>query len=302
MKKGDQLFLVGLVCVGIVLLLLFTRERDASKAQRPGQSGREGQEIEVTPALLDSIQGRLDLQPVDSRELAELDSDRFYSGKRSRRDPAYLRKVKKHNLIQQYLDASRRGDPNYEAVLHILLRNGYGIKDWATTCRTIMQWYLPFYIRENNLKKLGYPQEVIDENLRVMHEIRVGDFDLIKEALVHDVGITNTTVLDELMAIPIVHEYQEFPFGHGPYNAYEGDLLLTDEDWMTAEHQASRAAYQGEPRKWPSDSARVDAYRDWKADQLGISFFEVPPLNRNYVGFDFPPVKETREGLLSKEN
>lgn len=86
-------------------------------------SNRKGNEKGMEPALLDSVRGGLHSGPLDERELAELNSDRYYNPGRTVTDPAYLLKVRQHGCIQQYLDSSRRDDdPNYEAVLHILLK------------------------------------------------------------------------------------------------------------------------------------------------------------------------------------
>ena len=281
------------VLVGVSLSLIFWLNSDveevaeASHENQYGDLPRKVPARESTPAL-DGEEAELSRD--EREERAQTDSDHYFNLDRRIKDPKYLLKVQKSNRISQYLNAPRRGDPNYEAVLHTLLRNGFGIEDWMETSADIMKWHLPFKIRRENLEQLGYSQEEIDQNLRDMHEMREGDHDLIKEALIRDVGITDMGVLDELISIPIVVENREAPFGRETYDLFEGDRILTDDDWMTPEHRASQASYQGEPRETMTDLERMQLYREWKAEQLGVEPEAVPRLNRNYVNFGRPPV------------
>ena len=274
---------VAVLCMGGVLIYMRsvssnTPENEATKV------GEIEPESQLTPQ-----ETTADLRQIERKELAQTDSDHYFNLERSMRDKDYAMKARKSVRISQYLNAPRRGDPNYEQVLHTLLKNGFGIEDWRQTTSNISEWHMPYHIRRYNLEERGDPAEAIEENLRNLQAIRENDYELIKEALIHDIGITDMSVLDELMGIPIVMDNGEYPFGRSGYDLYEGDPLLTDEDWMTPEHKASQASYQGEPREPMTDEERIKLYREWKAQQLGIDPETVPPLNRNYVGFGSPP-------------
>jgi len=283
MKTKAYVFLVVVFCVGLALLYVnnvssTAPEKELTQVSPSGPVSRPSSKKEVKK-----------LSSAEREDLAQTDSDNYFNFERSIKDRDYGLKARKSSRILQYMNAPRRGDPEYEDVLHTLLRNGFGIEDWIPTIVNIKEWSLPFKIRQENLEQLGYSQEEIEENLRDMYEMRKGDVDMIKEAIRHDVGILDESVLDELMAIPIVMENREAPFGRGSYDLFEGDSLHTDDDWMTPAHKASLASYEGPPVERLTELERISWYREWKAKQLGVDPEKVTRLSRNYVGFGSPP-------------
>ena len=206
-----------------------------------------------------------------SREMklkrAQVDSDRFFNRERFVHDQDYARKCRKYLAIGRYQNSSRRGDPNYEKVLHTLLQNGYGIEQWEDACNRLMQLHQPLLSRRVSLEQRGYSEEEIQESLReVRNSLRPLER-RVAGLIVQKIGIMEPEAIASLMSIPIVVGNNENPFGLGNRRFSEGDRILTDDDWMTPEHRASLASYQGEPRPQLTSSEKFRMFREWQASQ-----------------------------------
>ena len=198
---------------------------------------------------------------------AQTDPDTHFNRERFNLDQDYAQKCRKHQAILSYQNSLRRGDPNYEKVLHMLLKNGYGVEHWSDVCTELLQLHQPLNSRRVNLKQRGYSEAEIEVDLDGFRDKHRHLELVVTGRLIQKIGVIEPNVIADLLSIPIVAGNDEDPFGRGNIRFSEGDPLLTDEDWMTPEHKASQASYQGEPRPQLTRSEKFKQFRDWKSSQ-----------------------------------
>lgn len=159
----------------------------------------------------------------------------------------YLANLNRHYSIAPFVHSPLKDYESMQTLMHMLLENGYDVKDWGAAVNMLKLYHKSIDIRRSQLRDLGLPaddiQEQLDEFIETDRRLQS-----IKDGFTFTTGIRNKALLSDIFTL-------EFPAAGleeslaDPTLTILGDRLLTDSDWLTPEFQESQKKYSGLPKR-----------------------------------------------------
>lgn len=248
-----------LVGVAIVALFVIDRSGDSDLETSPPETtaspaspatqaalGSNG----ITDMARASVQGKYARdQLIAENPSAYFDPDRT--------DSDYLRNVRRHNQIGQWLTSSRKDDPAYRELMRVLLENGYGIEEWGEAVSILGFHHLPVVIQRHALMEAGFSPQQIEDELAGARREQAHQLPMVRENLAWRCGVSDDALVDRLLAIELEFLPNEDVLGLGPLRTIRGDKLHTDSDWLVDEFATAQASYDGPPRRRPEQGEGI---------------------------------------------
>lgn len=237
----NRIFLIsGIGCIiGLVIVFTLSPNKRTNKhtAQESNLVNGSPSQLRVSRPLTDLAQK---LSNEQSNRLSSENRGNFYDS--SRNDPDYLDKVRRHQQIDQYLQSSRRHDPEYRRVLVRLLEEGYDLENWLHVVATLSHHTRQLTLARNRMQEAGFSEREIEaelEPLRKQNNVRSA---YIHADLKNSTGISNDSLIQELAKMELECLPNEAILGPGTIS--DGDRLLTNDDWLDSELRTAQESSQ----------------------------------------------------------
>ena len=174
-----------------------------------------------------------------SNRLTDQEQDTYYDPTKAA--PKYLEKVRSHRQINQYLESSRRDDPEYRRVLIRLLEKGYGLENWLNVVAVLSQHSRSVTLAQKRMREVGFSENEIKSELKTLRKQRYASAPYIQAELKQTCGIADKSLIQELAQIELECLPNEPILGPG--TIVEGDRLLTEDDWLDPEFRLAKQRF-----------------------------------------------------------